>query len=80
MVVNGDRSVSEAARDLGISPNILHRLKRGLTNEGSDAFPGKARLSPQDEGLRRVRRELAEAKEDRDILKKALAFFSEGGK
>jgi transposase len=80
MVVNGGRSVSEVSRDLGINPNLLHRWKRELTKEGNDAFPGKGRLSPQEEELQRVRRELAEAKEDRDILKKALAFFSKGGK
>jgi transposase len=80
MVINGGQSVSEAARDLGISPNVLHRWKRELTKEGSNAFPGKGRMSPQEEELRRLRRELAEAKEDREILKKALEFFSKNGK
>jgi|WetSurMetagenome_2_1015567.scaffolds.fasta_scaffold2507320_1 transposase-like protein len=40
----------------------------------------KGRLSPQEEELRRLRRELDQAKEDREILKKALAFFSKHGK
>jgi transposase len=80
LVVNGGRSVSEAARELGINPNVLHRWKRHLTEDGTDAFPGKGRLGPQEEELRRLRRELEQAKEDRDILKKALAFFSKGGK
>lgn len=80
LVVNGGRSVEEAARELGISSNSLHRWKQSLTSRGSEAFPGKGRLSPQEEELRRLRRELEQAKEDRDILKKALAFFSKGGK
>lgn len=80
LVVNGGRSVSEAARELGINPNVLHRWKRQLTEDGSQAFPGKGKLSPQEEELRRLRRELEQAKEDRDILKKALAFFSKAGK
>ncbi len=80
LVVNGGRTVEEAARELGISANSLHRWKRTLTTNGTEAFPGKGKLSPQEEELRRLRRELAEAKEDRDILKKALAFFSKGGK
>ena len=78
LVVNGGRSVEEAARELGISANSLHRWKQAPTRKGSEAFPGKGRLSPQvedstrrEEELRRLRRELAEAKEDRDILKKA---------
>jgi transposase len=80
LVVNGERSVSEVARDLGIEPNILYRWTRKLTAEGSESFPGKGRLSPQEEELRRLRRELEQAKEDREILKKALAFFSKHGK
>jgi len=80
LVVNGGRSVSEVARDLGIDPNTLYRWKGRLTKEGSDAFPGKGRLSPQEEELRRLRRELEQVKEDREILKKALAFFSKHGK
>jgi transposase len=80
LVVKGGRSVSEVARDLGIDTNTLYRWKRNLTKEGSAAFPGKGRLSPQEEELRRLRRELEQAKEDREILKKALAFFSKTGK
>ena len=80
LVVNGGRTVEEAAGELGISANSLHRWKRILTTNGTEAFPGKGKLGPQEEELRRLRRELAEAKEDRDILKKALAFFSKGGK
>ena len=80
LMVNGGRGVEKVARELGISANSLHRWKQALVTSGSEAFPGKGRLSPQEEELRQLRRELAEAKEDRDILKKALAFFSKGGK
>ena len=80
LVVNGGRTVAEVARDLGIDANTLYRWKREFTKEDEDAFPGKGRLSPQEEELRRLRRELAEAKEDSEILKKALAFFSKRGK
>ena len=76
MVVNGERIVASVARDLGIDPNLLYRWKQELSNEQSEAFPGKGRLGPQEEELRRLRRELEQAKEDREILKKALAFFS----
>jgi len=80
MVVNGERTVASVARDLGIDPNLLYRWKQELSLEKSEAFPGKGRLGPQEEELRRLRRELEQAKEDRDILKKALAFFSKHGK
>ena len=80
LVVNGGRSVSEAAQELGINPNVPHRWRRQLTEEGTGAFPGKGKLSSQEEELRRLCRKLEQAKEDRDIIKKALAFFSKDGK
>jgi transposase len=40
------------------------------------AFPGKGRLKPAEEELRRMKRELADVTQERDILKKALAIFS----
>ncbi len=80
LVINGGRTVAEVARDLGINANVLYRWKRELTRERSEAFPGKGRLGPQEEELRRLRRELEQVKEDREILKKALTFFSKHGK
>ena len=79
MVVNGNRGVASVARDLGIEANLLHRWKRELAEGNLQAFPGKGRLSPQEEELRQLRRELEQAKEDREILKKALAFFAKHG-
>jgi transposase len=43
------------------------------------AFPGKGKLKPEDEELRKLRRENEILKEERDILKKALAVFSRRG-
>jgi transposase len=80
MVVNGERTVSDVARNLGINPNLLHRWTRELTVGGTESFPGKGRLSTDEAELRRLRRELEQVKEDREILKKALAFFSKNGK
>lgn len=80
MVINGGRSVAEVARDLGIKADMLYRWKRELSLEKTEAFPGKGRLGPQEEELRRLRRELEQVKEDREILKKALTFFSKQGK
>ena len=80
LVINGGRTVLEVARDLGIEANVLYRWKREFVKEQSDSFPGKGRLARQEEELRRLRRALAQAEEDREILKKALAFFSKHGK
>lgn len=76
LVVEGGRTVSEVARDLGIEANMLHRWKREMRDVGSEAFPGKGYLKPQDEEMRRLKRAYEDMKEERDILKKALAIFS----
>jgi transposase len=70
------RTVAGVARDLGISANVLHVWRAKLKSEGSSAFPGKGHQGPEQEELRRLRRQLAEVTEERDILKKALAVFS----
>ncbi len=76
LVIDGGRAVAEVARGLGIHENLLWKWKREYLNNGADAFPGKGRLKPEDEELRRLKRELADTREERDILKKALAVFS----
>jgi transposase len=79
MVRESGRSVASIARDLGIHPNSLYQWKRELGKDGSHAFPGKGKLKPEDEELRRLRRENETLREERDILKKALAVFSRHG-
>jgi transposase len=69
-------SASEAARSLGIKPNLVHRWKREMAEDGVKAFPGKGNLKPDDEELRRLRRELEKVKRERDFLKKAVTYFA----
>ena len=64
-------------RDLGISQGIISRWKRELLASGDQAFPGKGRLKPDDDELRRLKRENDRLRRERDILKKAVAIFSE---
>ncbi len=80
LVVEGRRRVSDVARDLGIEPNMLHRWKRKSEENGERAFPGKGKLSAEEDAVRRLEKELEETREERDILKKALAVFSRRGK
>jgi transposase len=76
----GDRRVSEVARDLGIGTEMLRQWKRQAAaragQAGSDVFPGNGKLPSQDEEIRRLRRENAQLREERDILGKATAFFA----
>ncbi len=64
-------------RDLGISQGIISRWKNQLLNDGKHAFPGKGRLKPEDEKMRLLKRENECLRRERDILKKAVAIFSE---
>lgn len=76
LITEEKRRVAEVARELDIDANLLHRWKRELSGDGNGAFPGKGHQSPEQEELRRLRRELADVKEERDILKKAISVFS----
>lgn len=76
LVTQGSRSVVEVAKDLGIHENLLYNWRRKYLNDTAHAFPGKGHLKPADEEMRRLKKELLDVKEERDILKKALAIFS----
>ena len=76
LVTGGGRGVVEVARNLGIHENLLYKWKEKYTEDMAHAFPGKGRLKPAEEELRRMKRELADVTQERDILKKALAIFS----
>jgi transposase len=72
-----DKSVSEIAEDLGIHVNTLYRWRHELKRDGEQAFPGNGRLKADEEEVRRLKRELAVVKQERDILKKAISIFSQ---
>ena len=64
-------------RDMALPRGTLYRWRRELEEAGDQAFPGRGCLKVGDEELRRLRRENALLKEERDILKKALGIFSQ---
>ncbi len=83
LAASGERSLAQVARDLGVHPNLLSSWKREALASSSLAdgiFPGNGKLTSQDEEIRRLRRELAIAREERDFLKKATAFFAKGSR
>jgi transposase len=77
LLETGARSASEIERELGIGRGNLWRWKRKLAANGEDAFPGHGRLTPEQEELRRLQHENAILRQERDILKRAIAIFSE---
>ena len=76
MITNEKLSVAEVARRLGVPENRLHEWKKALAAKGIDAFPGSGHLTPLEEENRRLRAEVKRLEMERDILKKATAFFA----
>jgi transposase len=76
LVVEQSRTVRDVAESLGVNASLLQQWKSKLKSEGALAFPGNGRQSAADEEVRRLRKELAQARQERDILKKATAYFA----
>ena len=74
--LTSEKTVAEAAQDLGIAHSNLRRWRAQYNKNGELAFPGNGRksLTPQEEEIRRLKKELDEVRQERDILKKALAI------
>ena len=77
-----ERGVSraQAARDLGLHPNVLRKWVKDYERDPKQAFPGGGTMRADDEENARLRRELEKTKAERDILKKAIAFFAKDAK
>jgi len=71
-----DKPVMQIARELGIRQNQIYKWKKQLENKGAVAFPGTGRTSEADSETSKLRKELADAKEEVEILKKAAAYFA----
>ncbi len=69
-------SVSQAARDLDLHENVLRKWVREQAADPGSAFSGHGVLKPEQQEIERLRRELARMKAERDILKKAAAYFA----
>ena len=65
-----------AARNLGVNRDVLRRWKREVGRDGLVAFPGKGHQTPEQAELHRLREEVRRLQMEREILKKATAFFA----
>ena len=76
LVTEKGLSVAEAARSLDIGETLLRSWKVAFEAQGDQAFPGKGRLPAIEEELRHLRAENKRLAMERDVLKKATAFFA----
>ena len=68
-------SLSRVARDLDLTPSVLHRwVRQAEVDEGRGA--AGALTSDEKQELQRLRREVSTLRQERDFLKKAAAFFA----
>ena len=69
-------TVAQAARDLDVHENVLRKWIRELAGEPRHAFLGQGVMKPEQAELERLKKENAKLRMERDILKKAAAYFA----
>jgi transposase-like protein len=74
LVENSDRTIKEIAEELGLDRSTLAYWRREKLEYKEKAFPGNG--NPRDEEMARLKRELADVRMERDILKKAVGIFA----
>ena len=70
------RTVTQTARELGISKSALYRWRAEYRDEPEAAFPGKGKMAGKDAEIAQLKRKLREAEMEVEILKKATAIFA----
>lgn len=69
-------AVAQVARDLDLHENVLRKWVWEFSSDPQHAFPGHGQMKPEQLEIDRLRKEIAKLKAERDILKKAAAFFA----
>ncbi len=77
-LVHEGKTVTEVARDLGIARSLLQRWRDQMSSS-SEPKKSEGSTSPSEE-VRLLRKRLRDVAEERDILKKALAYFADDQK
>jgi transposase len=76
MITEQKLSVAEVARRLDVSETLLRAWRKAVLERGNDAFPGPGNVPPADDEMRRLRAENTRLRAERDLLKKAAAYFA----
>jgi transposase len=69
-------SVAQASRDLGVHENVIRKWVKQFEDDPLQAFPGQGKMKPEQAEIERLKREVQKLKAERDILKKAAAYFA----
>ena len=73
-----ERGVSyvQAAQDLGVHQSVLRHWVKAFADDPQHSFPGQGQMKPEQLEIAQLRREVTKLKAERDILKKAAAYFA----
>ena len=76
LVKTSGKGLTQTARDLGIAESTLSHWCKQWSEKGAEAFPGRGHQTALEEENRRLRRELEQVRQERDILKKTVTIFT----
>ncbi|WP_133131453.1 transposase [Legionella yabuuchiae] len=79
LLEQSDKTLRQVARELGVAENNLYNWRKNYRINHENAFPNHPKLTEKDLELRRLKARIAELEEEREILKKAAAFFAREG-
>jgi len=80
LILDNQQTITETAANLGVGLSTLTRWKSNYIKakqNSKEAFPGKGNLSSHDAELKALQKEVEKLKRERDILKKAMAYFTQ---
>ena len=69
-------SIAQASRDLDVHENVIRKWVRDFAADPGQAFPGHGTMKPEQAEIERLKREVQKLKSERDVLKKAAAYFA----
>ena len=69
-ILSGETTVSKMAEEIHVHYTTVRYWVTYYKKDGNNAFPGSGNLKPEDDEIRKLRRELDDLKEENQILKK----------
>lgn len=76
LIIEQGRTIADVARSLGVGDGVLSQWKQNYSKLATNAFPGNGRRTAHDEEVWQLKKQLSRTQQERDILKKALAYFA----